>query len=383
MAIASGVPGSPMRCHTRTSRRPPAAGGVATYRTPAVSSVITCRTYASGSVSGGCGGELRARPVVVIAPGCVNPYPGVTRTADPGHPGCVTESRCAVISAAVEEPQAGTAATAAAWVCLEQPGPWGRDALTQSHLDPVLGAELGRRAAAAGVRVLLIRRPGRHADTRHAGPRRVYLASTAPGRVWLERADLDGPEDLLDVDFAALAEGVPAGVGVPVADPLLLLCANSRRDVCCALLGRPLAEALAAERPEVVWECTHTGGHRFAPTGVLLPTGYTYGRLDRDFAVGLLDRAAGGDVVTERCRGRSTHSAHGQVAELAVREVTGERRDVLTVRGDVVHHVDGRAWRVTVEGRELPVVRPASCGAEFTPATQLVATGVEPLVPVG
>lgn len=296
----------------------------------------------------------------------------------------MTEPRCAAISADLEEPQAGTAATAAAWICLEQPGPWGRDALTQSRLDPALGAELARRAADTGVRVLLIRRPGRHADTHHDAPRRAYLAATTPGRAWLERTDLADPRDLLDLDFAALAAGTrPAGFGAPVTGPLLLVCTNSRRDVCCALRGRPLAEDLAAGRPDAVWECTHTGGHRFAPTGVLLPTGYTYGRLDRDFAADLLDRAAAGHVVTDRCRGRSTHTARGQVAELAVRRHTGEHRDVLTVRGDTVHHADGRAWHVTVEDRELPATRPASCGAPFTPATGFVATAVHRLVPVG
>jgi hypothetical protein len=309
----------------------------------------------------------------------------------------VTEPRCAAISADIGEPEAGTATTAAGWVCLEQPGPWGRDALTQSRLDPVLGAELARRAAATGVRVLLIRRPGRHADTHHDAPRRVFLAATTPGRPWLEQTDVADPEALLDLDFAALGAGRSTGFGVPVTAPLLLVCTNSRRDVCCALRGRPLVEDLASARPGAVWECTHTGGHRFAPTGVLLPTGYLYGRLDTAFAARLLDQAAVGHVVTERCRGRSTHTPHGQAAELAVRDHIGEHRDVLTVHHDTgvgvpvhggtdrhttVHHADGRSWRVAVDTRDLPAARPASCGATPTRDTALVVTAVEGLVPV-
>ncbi|XVV07739.1 sucrase ferredoxin [Actinosynnema sp. CA-248983] len=293
----------------------------------------------------------------------------------------MTEPRCAAVSAALHEPQAGTAATAAAWICLEQPGPWGRDALTESHLDSGLGAELGRRAEAAGVRVLLIRRPGHHADTHEPAPRRVYVASTAPGATWLERADTD-PARLLDLDFAALAAGVRPGLGEPIAQPLLMVCTNSRRDVCCALWGRPLVAELAVDHPEAVWECTHTGGHRFSPTGVLLPTGYLYGRLDVPFARHLLAEAAHGRVVTGRCRGRSAFAKEGQVAELAVRERLGERRDVLTVRGTTVRHADGRAWRVAVESRDLPPARPGSCGAAPVVPTRLVATGVERLVPV-
>ncbi len=298
---------------------------------------------------------------------------------------CVIESRCAVLSAALDEPQEGTAATARAWICLEQPGPWGRDALVDSRLDPALGAELARRAAAAHARVLLIRRPGRHADV--PGPRRAYLAATAPGRTRLERVDLAAPEQLLDLDLAALAAGRPTGLGRVTTAPVLLVCANSRRDACCALLGRPLAAALAAERPGQVWECSHTGGHRFAPTGVLLPTGYTYGRLDADLGRLLLDRAAAGRVVAERCRGRSAHDPAGQVAELAVRRATGEDRDTLAVAADpdgpdrcTVRHADGRAWRVTTAVRELPHRRPASCGAVPGPATATVVTDLRAAV---
>src|SRR5689334_25354628 len=98
--------------------------------------------------------------------------------------------RCSTLSGFAGEPLAGTAATATAWLCLEQPGPWGRDALLESHLDPDLGAELHRRAAGTGVRILLIRRPGKHADDHQPATRRVYLASTQPGASWLEPADL-------------------------------------------------------------------------------------------------------------------------------------------------------------------------------------------------
>ncbi|MGM1063744.1 sucrase ferredoxin [Saccharothrix sp. Mg75] len=297
----------------------------------------------------------------------------------------MTEPRCAAISATLDDPQAGTAAAATAWLALEQPGPWGRDALTQSRLDPALGAELARRAADTGVRVLLIRRPGRHTDVAGA-PRRVYLAATAPGASRLRAGLVADPAELLDLDLGALGRGEDTGFGEPAAHPVLLVCANSRRDACCALLGRPLAHELAAERGEAVWECTHTGGHRFAPTAVLLPTGYAYGRLDADFARLLLDRAADGHVVVDRCRGRSAHGPAGQVAELAVRERTGEHRDVLHVAHETpdeatVRHDDGRAWRVTVATREL-TARPVSCGAAPTAPAAVVVTGVHRLVPV-
>jgi hypothetical protein len=284
--------------------------------------------------------------------------------------------RCSTLSGFAGEPLAGTAATATAWLCLEQPGPWGRDAVVQSHLDPELGAELTRRAAGTGVRILLIRRPGKHADTHVGASRRVYLASTTPGASWLEQADLAAPEEALELDFAALGEGRSTAFGTPVTTPLLLVCTNSKRDVCCALYGRPIATALN------LWECTHTGGHRFAPTGILLPTGHLYGRLDHQLA----ERVVTDGITADRCRGRSCFTPRGQVAEVAVRDRLGETRDVLTVVGETadsatVRHADGREWRVTLAEQTVPP-RPASCGQFPDVAVALVATAIDELVRV-
>ncbi|WP_269844536.1 sucrase ferredoxin [Actinokineospora bangkokensis] len=160
------------------------------------------------------------------------------------------------------------------------------------------------------------------------------------------------------------------------------MCTNGRRDVCCAVVGRPVAAGLAEEFGEAVWESTHLGGHRFAPTGLLLPSGYAYGGLDVERGRVLLGSEG---VVVQGCRGRSTWSAPGQVAELAVRESVGVvGSGELVVRSVVaggggwsveVGHVDGRVWRVAVAERELGV-RPASCGAAPTPVVAHVVTGI-------
>ncbi|OLF14912.1 sucrase ferredoxin [Actinophytocola xanthii] len=292
--------------------------------------------------------------------------------------------RCSAVAEGIGEPLAGTAATAQTWLCLEQPGPWGRDALAASHLDEGVARELTRLSAGTGVRVVLIRRPGSHPDRHRPVPRHVYLAHTAPGRTWLERTTVQDPKELLDLDFVQAGAGVPGGLGTPSAERLLLVCTNGRRDVCCALLGRPVAAALAGTHGEAVWECTHIGGHRFSPTAVLLPTGYAYGRLDVAAAARLLDGGPG--VVTEGCRGRSTWPLPGQAAELAVREQ--ERvsdPDALAVEVvanpaegwlTTVSHVDGRVWQVNVVEREIAPPRAASCTAGLTPAVGLAATSV-------
>jgi len=265
--------------------------------------------------------------------------------------------RCAVGSGLVGEPLAGTAPVARRWLVVEHREAWGRDVNTDAG--PAITA-LAERAKAADARLTLIRAAGRR-RAQAGRDRRVFLADTTPGRCRLTTmsATLD---ELLELDLGPGGE-LP---GEELAEPVLLVCAHTRRDRCCAIDGRALAGRLVTQIQ--VWECSHLGGHRFAPTAVVLPTGYVYGRLDAPGALALVKAAAAGEVDPGSCRGRSTWQPAGQVAELAVRERTGERHaDALTVDGTdgdqvTVRHVDGRRWRVTVEQRPLDGLRPSSCG---------------------
>jgi len=286
------------------------------------------------------------------------------RSRSGGSPGCSSES------ARLGEQLAGSAPYAVAWVALEQNGPWGAKAFTASHLDRELGKEIESRAAAYDVRPSLVRRPGRHADDHHAGARRLMVAGSLPGRTWLVEGCIDDPEQVLDLDFAAIAAGEPPGFLERTDRPHLLVCTNGTRDVCCASFGRPVAAAAHAQHPEQVWEVTHTSGHRFAPTAVLLPYGTLHGRLTS--GTPLLDAAARGETVLDGSRGRSCWPAAGQVAELGVRELTGELGlDALTVAGDVVRHVDGRSWQVTTETRDTGIERAESCAKGLVPMTHV------------
>lgn len=278
----------------------------------------------------------------------------------------------------------GTAARASFWVALEQPGPWGRDALVESRLDPALGARWGSAALAAGGRMLLIRAPGHHVAEDGFQSRRVLVAGGLAGSAWL----LEGvalTEDEFDaLPWDAIALGDRAAVQEacpwlhPAPAPVLLVCTNAKRDRCCALRGRPIANELAAEGL-AVWECSHTGGHRFAPTGVVLPLGQVVGRLTVDLGREVLDAAASGrfavgSLAEEHDRGVSHLPPREQAAMSWVRAHEGETDPVaLAVVGDdgdvvTVQHAGGRVWELAVErveGEELP----ESCGKPAKPAT--------------
>jgi hypothetical protein len=296
---------------------------------------------------------------------------------------------CTSLSNELAEPLAATAATATTWLLIEQSGPWGAKALTESHFDPELGRALDSAGAGTGVRTALIRRPGRHADDRPTARHQVVLAHTVPGRGWIRRAEVEDPAELLALDWAALGAGDHGGFGVPhTGGPLALVCTNGRRDRCCALLGRPLAAELAAAGHSEVWEVTHLGGHRFSPTMLVLPYGYAYGRLTDTSAKEVLAATAAGQTAVHWSRGRSCWDRPGQAAEHAVRELTGESAaEALTVYQEaldeggwrcLVTHQDGRRWQVEVDRGISEPARSESCGkAPATPVRMDVRSVTE------
>lgn len=277
-----------------------------------------------------------------------------------------------MLTRAADEPVAGTAPTAPRWVCLEHPGSWPNE--ITGHPDPAI-AGFARRALAAGMRPLLIRRHGRRSTS---APARVFLADTAPGAADVTSLTVSNPAELAELPLPARVEPLP---GDRVLDPLLLVCAHGRRDRCCAVDGRALAAALTDAQEPDVWECSHLGGHRFAPTALVLPSGYLYGHLDPAAAVAAYQAATVGEVEVDRCRGRCTWSPAGQVAELAVRAAAGLRGadalEVLPEVGDTVPVLTrtGERWLVDVERAEIGTLRPASCGAGPAPVIPVRATG--------
>jgi hypothetical protein len=237
--------------------------------------------------------------------------------------------RCAEVSVRRGEPVHATASRVQRWLVVEQPGPWGRDALLESRMDHVVSRALHAQGRRHGVRILLSRRPG----WREPGTaRRVHLARTTPAGGWIEHLDLD-EEALCRLDLAALREDAPPGLGAAGPEPLFLVCTNGRHDPCCADFGRPVVRALAAAGVADVWECSHVGGDRFAANVVALPAGVYLGRVPAHRAASMLHDLARGIVDLEHYRGRSCFPPLVQAAEVAARRELGEPHlDALVLR---------------------------------------------------
>ncbi len=167
--------------------------------------------------------------------------------------------------------------------------------------------------------MLAIRRPGRSTGS----PRRwaVLPAGRRDGLRW---GHFDADADLLGLPLDGSA--LDGSAGTPEAEPAYLVCAHSKRDVCCAVLGRPVAARLAALRPGRVWECSHTGGHRFAPIVLALPVGALYGRVPTEALAELVAVTERGGVLPAQLRGLIGHPPVEQAALAHLLERTGLAR---------------------------------------------------------
>jgi hypothetical protein len=277
-------------------------------------------------------------------------------------------------------------------LAIEQNGPYGRDALTNSHFPVDIANELASRLDGLRVRPALVRAPGKHPDQpANDCPRTVLVASSHPKMSWLRRFTIRDPTELLDIDFRMVfaADDMRAASGLPDSaervDSALLVCTHARRDICCAVKGRPVATELASDprfSPNV-WETSHLGGHRFAATAVQLPHGWVYGRLDAHSAATILtdSTAPAPRMNIDHARGRSYRSQPAQAAELAVRTTVGyDAIDGLTVEAvsdpelfKVSVPANGTSL-VKVECETTEATRQESCGTPKMPVQQWKTT---------
>jgi len=312
-------------------------------------------------------------------------FPDAFRESRPKSPLAPPVTRCADVARTRGESLAASAVPYRRYLLVEAPGPWGCSPLDERHFDARLARQLAAATADGSLNVLLIRRPGRQRPTvsgADAAPRAWALADTAPDAERILWGSWTTPDDLLALDPTAV---LPAPAAASGPQRVALTCTNGKRDLCCAVRGRPVAEALAAAPGWDSWECTHLGGHRFAATAMLLPTGDMFGWLDQRSAVMAVERFDVGQLLLSHYRGRSGQPPQVQAALHAAAVRIGDaRRHAFRLAGarPVADAAPGDAerWEVLVghraeQGREVTyrvtVARDASSPALLSCADEL------------
>ncbi len=260
---------------------------------------------------------------------------------------------CSAASLAAGEPLAGTATQASRFLLVEVAGRWERDPVEDTPL-PRGVVEVLR---AFDGRVLFLRRPGRSAGCQVF---KAELDDRHPEGGVLTGASLGTLDDLPELDLDTMPT---------VAGPLVLVCTHGRRDACCASLGAAFCNALAGQvAPDRLWQTSHQGGHRFAPSVLVLPHGTQFGRLDprqaREWAAAVEAR----EIVLDAYRGRVVLSPAAQAAEVALRReqgLTALAAVILASELPLAFETPAGRVEILVEERRGPL-QPASCGAEPT-----------------
>ncbi|MFZ6004256.1 MAG: sucrase ferredoxin [Actinomycetota bacterium] len=206
--------------------------------------------------------------------------------------------------------------------------------------------ELAEASRAPGVRVMLV--VPRHDDGAEGLSRVVHHRRLDANRFVGTDHLVPRPEiGQLVADLAADPLGDrhrPSAVDI--SPPEVLVCGHGKRDACCGRWGTLLHAELAARLEGVrVWRCSHTGGHRFAPTAITLPDGRAWAHVDADVIRDIVHRRAEPADLHDHDRGTSSLDPWGQVLERAVLAERGwawlDQRD-LTV-STVVSDDGGRA----------------------------------------
>lgn len=298
------------------------------------------------------------------------------------------------------EPLAGSAEFKRIYLVIEQPGPWGNDALEESSLPSGFGKDLKEQVNFPEVGIFLARRTDvAQQERRTTNRRRFWLAFTSPGGVRMRSGSLDNITDVLRWDWPSIIRGELPAVGRRSADPVLFICTNGKKDQCCAVHARKIVDELRPN-PELtgqIYEASHVGGHRFAPTGVLLPFGVMVGRLTTDSVVSILNDAWAGNIDPHNLRGRTSQPPFAQLAEIEVRKLTGIKQidalDVVVLKGGKpisaasvsnfsefeavqVRHADGRSWNVKLEPAKT-ILRKIRCTGEEVSDDTWNVSGVE------
>ncbi|MEV4878783.1 sucrase ferredoxin [Streptomyces cyaneofuscatus] len=268
----------------------------------------------------------------------------------------------------------GTAPHGSAWVLIEYRGGWPVNGFDGLDLEAGTRALVFAAARAARARVLLMRRHGRRSPE---GP--PCWAVLRYGRTGAHRqhwGTWGRDEDLAQIAQALGTPGEQAlgTPGEPGGRPVVLVCAHGLHDACCAVRGRPVARALSERRPDLVWECTHVGGDRFAANVVVVPDGVYYGNLDAGSAVTVVEEHLAGRIHAEHLRGYTDLFPPQQAAVAAVLDRFGPagRHDYAVART----FRDGDGWQIRVTG---PPPGPAAVDVEVrarrTPQRQLTCRG--------
>ncbi len=251
--------------------------------------------------------------------------------------------RCAEHTRTLGVSPGGTAITADAVAVVEVPLPWPKPVFDHDLLQGLAGT----MPLTCGTTRVFAAQPRGEAP----GPR-VTLFERAEVGMYSWVFDPADHDDLLRL-FDELATSLPGAITEPCpARPgpelAVLVCTQGSHDVCCGSEGVRLAQELAAPGLDL-FQVSHTGGHRFAPTAMTLPDGRMWAGIDAPTLRSILELTGDPARLASTCRGWwGAPGGPGQVAEIAVLAELGWDLDALP-RSVSTTATSASSWTVEVD----------------------------------
>jgi hypothetical protein len=206
---------------------------------------------------------------------------------------------CAVESRRVGEDIIGNALYRQYYILIEFAPPWAADAL-DSKLVPRELKEFQTKLENLhiSVRFLFIYNPD---DYQVGRQRLIIFRESQDKKISYTRQEFifSHIKDVVPL-LEKYLQDEPRQIQNPIPMRDILVCTHGSQDKCCAKYGNPFyrqAKATIADLslPNVrVWQSSHFGGHRFAPTMIDFPEARYYGRLDQKSFLSILTRT--GDI---------------------------------------------------------------------------------------
>ncbi|MEL7036101.1 MAG: sucrase ferredoxin [Cyanobacteria bacterium J06592_8] len=234
----------------------------------------------------------------------------------------MTRFFCADSSREVLEDKIGSATHHQTYVLIEYSEPWSCSALKSPGIPENLKALMAQlETEGQSIRFLLIRR-----NLCLLNQQKTVLIYHQ------EQGDFCGGYQRYEFGVDTLEE-VPAIVtdflnGEPL-NPIvssedyqdILVCTHGRHDKCCGKYGIPFYKQAIAKLHHLklenirVWQASHFGGHRFAPTAITFPDGRYYGGLDVESFCSVVTREGSLEIFNQIYRGWSILPYELQVLE--------------------------------------------------------------------